>query len=116
MSVTVTPLDTGLTVISHYMPQVETVALGIWAGAGSRDEKPEEGGLAHLLEHMAFKGTPSRSAFEIAAAQDTPDDLVFDKVQDLAWPDHPLGRDILGTPASVSSLDARHLNAYRERH
>ncbi len=67
MSVSVTRLDSGLTVISHNMPHVETVALGVWAGAGSRDEAAAENGLAHLLEHMAFKGTPTRSAFDIAA-------------------------------------------------
>ena len=55
MTVRITPLDNGLTVVSHHMPHVETVALGVWAGAGSRDETAEENGLAHLLEHMAFK-------------------------------------------------------------
>ena len=43
---------------------------------------------------------------EIAAAQDTPDDLVFDLVQKLAWPDHSLGRDILGTPETVKGFSA----------
>ncbi|MBW8618099.1 MAG: insulinase family protein, partial [Hyphomicrobiales bacterium] len=39
------------------MPGLATVAMGIWSGAGSRHERAEEQGLAHLLEHMAFKGT-----------------------------------------------------------
>ncbi len=179
MTVRITPLDSGLTVVSHLMPHVETVALGVWAGVGSRDETAEENGLAHLLEHMAFKGTPTRTAFdiaaeieaaggdmnastsmektayyarvlkddwrmaldvmadivmrplfqpddlelekgvilqEIAAAQDTPDDLVFDQVQSAAWPDHPLGRDILGTPQTVRGFREDNLRRYRERH
>jgi predicted Zn-dependent peptidase len=48
------------------MDHAATVSLGIWIGAGSRDELPHEHGLAHLLEHMAFKGTARRSALEIA--------------------------------------------------
>ncbi len=39
------------------MPHLETAALGVWAGVGGRDEKPDEHGMSHLLEHMAFKGT-----------------------------------------------------------
>ena len=48
------------------MPSLETVALGVWAYAGSVDERREEHGVAHLLEHMAFKGTTRRSARDIA--------------------------------------------------
>lgn len=48
------------------MPSLETAAIGVWADAGSVDERPEEHGLAHLLEHMAFKGTKRRSARAIA--------------------------------------------------
>jgi predicted Zn-dependent peptidase len=65
-SVTVTTLGNGLRVATDRMDQVETVSLGIWVGAGTRDEKPEVNGVAHLLEHMAFKGTQSRSARDIA--------------------------------------------------
>ncbi len=66
--VRVTILDSGLAVISHSMPHLETVALGLWVRAGSRDEEQEEAGIAHFLEHMAFKGTSRRSAREIAEA------------------------------------------------
>ncbi len=66
--VRVTVLDTGVTVISHAMPHLKTVALGLWVRAGSRDEMPDEAGVAHFLEHMAFKGTSRRSAREIAEA------------------------------------------------
>jgi len=47
------------------MPHLETAALGVWAGVGGRDEKPDEHGISHLLEHMAFKGTKRRSSREI---------------------------------------------------
>jgi predicted Zn-dependent peptidase len=48
------------------MAEVETVSLGIWVGAGSRSEAASEHGVAHFLEHMAFKGTVRRSAKDIA--------------------------------------------------
>ena len=62
MSVDVTKLPSGLTVITDTMPHLETAALGVWAGVGGRDEKPDEHGISHLLEHMAFKGTSRRSS------------------------------------------------------
>jgi len=65
MSVDVTKLPSGLTVITDAMPHLETAALGVWAGVGGRDEKPNEHGISHLLEHMAFKGTTRRSSREI---------------------------------------------------
>jgi len=65
MSVEVTKLPSGLTVITDTMPHLETAALGVWAGVGGRDEKPNEHGISHLLEHMAFKGTARRSSREI---------------------------------------------------
>ena len=65
MSVERSELANGLTVVSHAMPEVETVSLGIWIGAGSRSEAHAEHGVAHLLEHMAFKGTARRSARDI---------------------------------------------------
>ena len=65
MSVDVTKLPSGLTVITDSMPHLETAALGVWAGVGGRDEKPSEHGISHLLEHMAFKGTTRRSSREI---------------------------------------------------
>src|SRR3569833_1189105 len=48
------------------MPRLETASLGVWVGAGSRDERPNEHGISHLLEHMAFKGTTRRTARQIA--------------------------------------------------
>ena len=64
--VRVTRLANGLTVATDVMPSVETVSLGVWAGVGARNETAEVNGVAHLLEHMAFKGTERRSAREIA--------------------------------------------------
>jgi len=65
MNVRVSQLDNGLRVVSQTWPHLETATLGVWIKAGSRDEEPEQNGLAHFLEHMAFKGTHNRSAFEI---------------------------------------------------
>src|SRR5580765_7947971 len=66
MSVEITRLANGINVVTHAMPHLETVALGLWVTAGARDERPEENGIAHFLEHMAFKGTSRRSAQAIA--------------------------------------------------
>jgi predicted Zn-dependent peptidase len=64
--VQITTLANGLTVVTHHMPHIETAAIGIWVKAGARDELPEENGIAHFLEHMAFKGTKRRTAQGIA--------------------------------------------------
>ena len=66
MSVEITRLPNGIHVVTHHMPHLETAALGIWVKAGARDERADENGIAHFLEHMAFKGTPRRSARAIA--------------------------------------------------
>lgn len=66
MSVRLTRLDNGLRIVSHTMDAVETVSVGVFVGAGTRDEPEEINGVAHLLEHMAFKGTRRRSALDIA--------------------------------------------------
>jgi predicted Zn-dependent peptidase len=62
----ITRLDNGFTVATERMPEIATATLGVWVGAGSRNEKPHEHGLSHLIEHMAFKGTARRSARQIA--------------------------------------------------
>lgn len=67
MSVTVTRLDNGLTVATDRIDGVETAALGVWVGTGARAETAATNGVAHLLEHMAFKGTARRSAAGIAS-------------------------------------------------
>jgi len=178
MSVEITRLPTGLTVVTDAMPHLETASLGVYVGAGSRDEEPDEHGISHLLEHMAFKGTARRSARQIAeeieavggdinaatsvetttyyarvlrgdvplaldvlsdiltdptfdpdelareqnviiqeigACEDTPDDLVFEYLQEAAFPGQPVGRSILGTPATVRAFNAKKLRGYLRR-
>ena len=68
MSIQVTRLPSGLTVVTDQMERVETVSLGAYVGAGTRDETAAENGASHFLEHMAFKGTAKRSAAAIAEA------------------------------------------------
>jgi predicted Zn-dependent peptidase len=178
MSVNLTRLASGLVVITDDMPHLETASLGVWVGSGSRDEKPDEHGISHLLEHMAFKGTTRRTARQIAeeieavggdlnaatsvettayyarvlkadvplaldvlsdilsdpafdpselareqnvivqeigAAEDAPDELVFDHLQATAFPGQPVGRSILGTPQTVRSFDPVRLRTYLSR-
>src|SRR5438045_4509476 len=66
MSVELTRLSSGLVIVTDAMPHLETASLGVWVGCGSRDEREDEHGIAHLLEHMAFKGTTRRTARQIA--------------------------------------------------
>jgi predicted Zn-dependent peptidase len=66
MSTSQTTLANGLRVVSHRMPHLETVSMGIWVGVGARHEDLSRHGISHLLEHMAFKGTRRRSAKDIA--------------------------------------------------
>jgi predicted Zn-dependent peptidase len=178
MSVRLTRLSSGLSVVTDRMPHLESASLGIWIGSGSRDEAPDEHGISHLLEHMAFKGTKRRNARQIAgeieavggdlnaatsaesttyyarvlkpdvplaldvlsdilsqptfdaeelrreqnvivqeigATEDAPDDLVFDRLQETAFPKQPVGRSILGTPESVRSFNPTRLRGYLSR-
>ena len=157
------------------MPHVRSVSVGVWLTRGSRHEPATHPGIAHFVEHMLFKGTPARSAEEIAQqvdsiggqidaftskeyagyylkvldehlplaveilsdlicnpvfadedierekkvileeikmVEDTPDDLVHELFAEGFWNNHPLGRPILGTPQSVSSLDRATLKEY----
>ena len=66
MTQKITKLANGLTVLTDPMPHLETVSLGVWVDAGARNETEATNGIAHMLEHMAFKGTRSRSARGIA--------------------------------------------------
>src|SRR3954467_3947753 len=175
MSMDVTRLPSGLVVVTDAMPHLESASLGVWVGAGSRDEQADEHGISHFLEHMAFKGTATRTARQIAeeieavggdlnaatsvestgyfarvlkddvplaldvlsdiiseptfdpeelrreqnvivqeigGAEDAPDDLVFDRLQETAFPKQPVGRSILGTPDTVRSFNSAKLRAY----
>lgn len=157
------------------MPGLKSASLGIWVGAGGRHERPEQNGIAHFLEHMAFKGTKKRNALQIAEAiedvggyinaytsremtayyvrvlepdvplamdvisdivlnsvfdpaeveiergvilseigqsLDTPDDVIFDWLQEVSYPDQPLGRTILGPEERVRSFTRDDLQAF----
>ena len=69
-SIEATTLEGGLTVVTERMAEVRSVAMGFWVGTGSVDEEPAESGASHFLEHLLFKGTPTRSARQIAEAVD----------------------------------------------
>ncbi len=171
-------LSNGLTVVTERMPDVRSVAVGVWLRRGSRHEVPEQGGISHFIEHMVFKGTESRSAARIAEevdsigghmdaftskeyaafhlkvldenlplavdilgdvvlhplfaaddvakekkvvfeemgmVEDTPDDLVMELFSEVFWPDHPLGRPILGTRKVVSGFERSELLSFFRR-
>ncbi|MDH3605781.1 MAG: insulinase family protein [Acidimicrobiia bacterium] len=96
-------LSNGLRVITDSMPDVRSVALGVWADAGSRDEHSNEAGAAHFLEHLLFKGSDKLSARQIAEAFDAVggrSNAFTSKEQTCYWArlrddDLPLGLDIL---------------------
>ncbi len=178
MNVECTRLPSGLTVVTENMPHLESVALGTWIKSGSRNETEAEHGIAHLLEHMAFKGTNQRTARQIAeeienvggevnaatstettsyyarvlkdnvplavdiladiltdsvfdeeelerekhvilqeigAADDTPDDVVFDRFSEQAYRGQTIGRSILGTPETVQSFTSGQIRNYLSR-
>ncbi len=66
MSVNISTLSNGLRVVTDTMTDIDSVTLGVWVKVGARYEKQEVNGISHLLEHMAFKGTETRSARKIA--------------------------------------------------
>lgn len=66
MNYKTTTLDNGIRIISESMPHTRTVSLGLWFCVGSRDEQADQAGLAHFMEHMMFKGTPTRSPLDIS--------------------------------------------------
>jgi predicted Zn-dependent peptidase len=178
MSVEVTTLKSGINVVTDTMPHLETASLGVWVASGSRDERRDEHGISHFLEHMAFKGTRRRTARQIAeeieavggdlnaatgaettayyarvlkadvplaldvladilsdptfdreeiareqsvivqeigAVADTPDDLIFEHLNAIAFPEQPLGRSILGTAKTVRSFQGGMLRDYLGR-
>ena len=66
MTISVSELGNGLKIATRSMPHATTLSIGIWVNAGARDERDDEQGIAHMLEHMAFKGTKRRDAQAIA--------------------------------------------------
>lgn len=61
-----TVLDNGIRIVTKRVPHARSVAMGVWVNVGARDERPEESGLSHFIEHMIFKGTEKRTAVQIA--------------------------------------------------
>jgi predicted Zn-dependent peptidase len=61
-----TVLANGVRLVSQHMPHTRSVSMGVWVNVGARDEADPENGLSHFIEHMIFKGTAKRSAFQIA--------------------------------------------------
>jgi predicted Zn-dependent peptidase len=176
MTVEVSTLPNGMRIVTDCMPGLETASVGVFVLAGARSETENEHGVAHFLEHMAFKGTPTRTASqiaeeiegaggslnavtsseatnyyarvlkedvilgldvvadillnpsfsdeemdrerevilqEIAATQDSPDELVLEMAVAEAFPGQPLGRSILGTERTISRHSAADLKRFR---
>jgi len=65
-SVNKTALNNGIRIVTKKMPHVHSVSMGVWVNVGARDESSSESGLSHFIEHMIFKGTEKRTAFQIA--------------------------------------------------
>ncbi|OWU86439.1 peptidase M16 [Oceanicola sp. 22II-s10i] len=172
-------LPNGFRIVTEQMPGLQSAAIGIWVSAGGRHETEAENGIAHFLEHMAFKGTTTRTALmiaeqiedvggyinaytsrevtayyarvlkddvplamevisdilrnptfedseievergvilsEIGQALDTPDDVIFDWLQEQCYPDQPLGRTILGPAERVRSFGKEDLRRFITEH
>ena len=175
MTTRLTTLPNGLRIVTEHMPGLKSASAGVWVMAGGRHERPEQNGIAHFLEHMAFKGTKRRTALQIAEeiedvggyinaytsremtayyarvleadvglaldvigdivlnpafdtkeieverhvilqeigqALDTPDDIVFDWLQEVSYPDQAFGRTILGPAERVSSFSRKDLQGF----
>lgn len=112
-----TTLANGLRILTDPMGSVDSVSLGMWIGAGARHENPETGGVAHLLEHMAFKGTSRRDALAIAEEiEDVGGHLnAYTAREQTAYyakvlkEDAPLAIDLLGDILQNSRFDADEL-------
>lgn len=179
MSIRLDTLSNGMRVVTERMPGLGSAAVGVWVNAGARHERPEQNGIAHFLEHMAFKGTERRTALQIAEAiedvggyinaytskemtayytkvleadvalaldvlfdillnpafdpkeidvergvilqeigqsLDTPDDVVFDWLQEVSYPEQAMGRTILGTQDRVSGFSRDDFSAFVGEH
>ena len=179
MSLQITTLPNGFRIVTEHMPGLMSASAGIWVNAGGRHERPEQNGIAHFLEHMAFKGTMKRSALKIAEeiedvggyinaytsremtayyarvlsadvalaldviadivlnpvfdpkeieterhvilqeigqALDTPDDIIFDWLQEVSYPNQPFGRTILGPAERVGAFQRDDLTGFVREH
>ncbi len=120
-SIRVTTLPNGLRVATDTMPDVQSVSLGCWVGVGTRNEAASVNGVAHLVEHMLFKGTRRRSAFRISEeienvggqlnAYTTREQTAY--YAKVLHEDAPLALDLIADMLQHSMLDAEEL--VRER-
>jgi predicted Zn-dependent peptidase len=69
--VTKTTLPNGLRIVTEKIESVKSISVGIWVKTGSRNETPKQAGITHFLEHMLFKGTDKRSAYDIALSMES---------------------------------------------
>ena len=117
-----TVLDSGATVVTEHMQEVRSISVGLWWDVGSRDENEEIAGTSHFLEHLLFKGTPTRSAKDIADAFDAVGGDVnaftgkeytcfYARVLD---DDLPMAFDILSDMVSNSNVDPEELEFERK--
>jgi predicted Zn-dependent peptidase len=122
MSPRITQLPSGLRIVSDTMRDLETASLGVWVNAGARHELPHEHGLSHLLEHMAFKGTTTRSARQIAEDIETAGGELnaSTSVEHTAYfarilgQDTPLALDILADILGKSCFDENELSREKD--
>ena len=70
MMLTIEKLENGIQVVLEEIGYVRSISFGIWVKNGTRNERPEENGISHYIEHMMFKGTENRSARQIAEEMD----------------------------------------------
>ncbi len=117
-----TVLPGGLRVVTEAMPGVRSASIGVWVGVGSRDESPQLSGASHFLEHLLFKGTPSRSALDISVSLDevggefnafTAKEYTCFHARVLDE-DLALAVDVLGDMVTSSTLEAEDVEAERE--
>jgi predicted Zn-dependent peptidase len=117
-----TVLPGGLRVITEAMPGVRSACIGVWVGVGSRDESPTMAGASHFLEHLLFRGTPTRSALEISVSLDevggefnaftAKEYTCFHaRVLDV---DLPLAVDVLGDMITSSTIASADVESERE--
>jgi predicted Zn-dependent peptidase len=117
-----TVLPGGLRVVTEAMPGVRSASIGVWVGVGSRDETPALSGASHFLEHLLFKGTPSRTALQISCELDevggefnafTAKEYTCFHARVLDE-DLPLAVDVLGDMITSSVIEAQDVEAERE--
>lgn len=173
-----TDLKNGVRVLTELHPSSRAVSIGFWVLTGTRDEQPDEAGISHFLEHLVFKGTKTRNAYqiakslealggelnaytsreytcyhalvlkdhwekaldvladlvsnmnltqkefnlekgvilqEIAMADESQEEIIYDIFFEQVYGKHPLGRPILGTPGSIASMTQKKVNDYYKR-